>query len=656
MRGKNKKIAFLLVAVFIGALLGGAIYAKEQQMAAGGWTERDGCVYYIGESGRRLFGWQQIDGRQHYFNTNGALASIQGVDVSEFQYGVDWRKVKEAGYEFAIIRLGYRGSRWEALEQDSYFHRNINEALDAGLSVGVYFYSQALDPAEAEEEARYVLDSISPYEKVEYPIVFDIEETVVPGRVTAAELTREEYTDVALAFCRVIQDAGYTPMIYSYQYILNERIDLEELAEQGIDLWYAYYGNPSRGFDGTFAIWQYTDTGNVPGIDGEADIDAAVVDYTGKNEDWECKGSLEPLPDENMELGAVRKVRAQSAGEESLRISWEKTANADGYFLYRRQNSGEYTRIAAVEETQFTDSQLIFGQTYEYQVVAYQLTDQGYHVGEFPLTGTLPAAPDVCVPEHMTAAGGKSGVRLDWSRACEADSYCVYKKEQSGEWQLACGNIKENFWLDREVRQGQEYQYCVSAVRMTDDGQRHESAPGGVRTVSLVMGGCGCIAGYPTLGPNMPEGRLTSYILELQEILGSLGYYSKVPDGVYGTQTMFGVQNFQNDYNLPADRIVDGEVWRSLFKLRNGPVNPEPEAPENGEPREESSPESVHSQWKEEAYQIAEGDTYYGIICRFYGEFSPQLLEAFCRYNGITPQTVLHGGDLVKIPDREAFH
>lgn len=147
-------------------------------------------------------------------------------------------------------------------------------------------------------------------------------------------------------------------------------------------------------------------------------------------------------------------------------------------------------------------------------------------------------------------------------------------------------------------------------------------------------------------------------------------------DGIYGIKTMFDVQNFQNDFNLPANRIINEQVWRELFyqhRLQTGQMLPEtikeegaethqpPE--ENPQNQEESRPPEENSQnqesqapeenTQEEVYRLSEGDTYYGIISRFYGEFSEKLLEAFCNYNGITPQTILHEGDMVKCPPKE---
>lgn len=685
MRGNYKRGLAVLIALAVGLTSVSALQAKETALSAGGWTERDGCQYYIGRSGRRLFGWQQIDGRQHYFNQNGALASIQGIDVSEFQYGIDWKQVKEEGYEFAFLRLGYRGSVWENIDQDSYFWVNMENARDAGMAVGVYFYSQAVNTEEAEEEARFVLDVLSYYDGLDYPVVLDLEESVQPGRVTQAGLSRREYTDIALAFCLKIREAGYTPMVYSYQYILNEKMNIEELERNGIDLWYAYYGNPSRGYDGTFSIWQYTDTGQVAGIYGEADLNAAVQDYSGKKQDLEQKGSLEPLPGENMELEAVHGARTRSAGPQSLQVSWQEVPNADGYFLYRRQNRGGYIRVADVKDTVYTDTQLQNGMTYEYQVAAYQVTADGYHVGKFPMVGTLPAEPDVAVPAGLSAAAGEEGtcVRLNWSPAEGADGYCIYKRQPGGQWKLAAQELQDTFWIDRQVRLEQEYQYRVSAIHRTEDGERHESAFGEEKTVSLLRGRYGCICGYPVLTPQMPEGQMMPYVQELQEILGELGYQGGSADGVYGIATMFDVQNFQNDYNLPADRVIDGEVWRELFyryRLQTGQILPEtsveesdvpPYQPEEEEsrPPEESSREeesrapeessreeesrAPEENTGEEIYCLSEGDTYYGILNRFYGEFSEELLEAFCSYNGITPQTILHGGDEVKCPPRE---
>ena len=202
--------------------------------------------------------------------------SLTGIDVSKWQYDIDWKKVKAAGVDYAIIRLGYRGTAPEGnCAMDPYFEQNIKGALDAGVQVGVYYFTQAITEEEAIEEANIVIEALKGY-NVTFPVVYDTEYRE-GGR--ANEMPNAERTACAKAFCDTILAAGYTPAIYTSTNwgILN--LNLEEL--KGYDLWYAYYGEPQDlYFPYEFSMWQYTDSGRVTGIDTNVDINISFMDYS----------------------------------------------------------------------------------------------------------------------------------------------------------------------------------------------------------------------------------------------------------------------------------------------------------------------------------------------------------------------------------------
>ena len=202
-----------------------------------------------------------------YYNADGSLASEAGVDVSEHDGDIDWQAVKAAGADFAMIRLGYRGYSQGTLALDDYFLANIKGASDAGLKVGVYFFSQAITADEARQEAQYVIDTLAGLGiTLAYPVAFD-QEPITNGDVARTDnITDEQLTANAIAFCQAVEQAGYQAMIYGNQHDLA-RLDLT--GELGAyPLWYAEYeaaGNvPTGKFD--FAMWQYTASGTVSGI------------------------------------------------------------------------------------------------------------------------------------------------------------------------------------------------------------------------------------------------------------------------------------------------------------------------------------------------------------------------------------------------------
>ena len=192
--------------------------------------------------------------------------TIPGIDVSAYQGDIDWQQVKESGIGFAIIRLGYRGYESGKLVEDSYALKNIRGALDAGLDVGVYFFSQAITVEEAAEEAAFVLERIKHYE-ITMPVVFDWE--YVSDEARTAGLDRRTLTDCYLEFCRIIDEAGYTPMSYFNTYQSRSMMYLYELEEY--PFWLALYSNRMT-FPYRIEMWQYTCTGRVPGIQGDVDI------------------------------------------------------------------------------------------------------------------------------------------------------------------------------------------------------------------------------------------------------------------------------------------------------------------------------------------------------------------------------------------------
>lgn len=192
-----------------------------------------------------------------------------GIDVSVYQKEIDWKAVAADGIDFAILRLGYRGYTEGGLFMDQNFEANLSGAVDAGLDVGVYFFSQAITPAEAEAEAAYVLNALEGYDTV-YPVAFDWE-PIEPGQNARTDgLDGESLTQCAAAFCKKIEESGRTAAIYFNQDMGYLRYDLRELKD--FCLWLAEYGSQPD-FYYHFDLWQYTHTGHVAGIEGNVDLD-----------------------------------------------------------------------------------------------------------------------------------------------------------------------------------------------------------------------------------------------------------------------------------------------------------------------------------------------------------------------------------------------
>ncbi|MBP3674181.1 MAG: hypothetical protein J6J18_10185 [Oscillospiraceae bacterium] len=193
--------------------------------------------------------------------------TITGIDVSAHQQEIDWEQVKASGVDFVMVRIGYRGYESGKLVIDPYADGNLVGAAAAGLDVGVYFFSQALSVEEAEEEAAFVLEAIKDYE-LTMPIVYDWE-TVSDEDARTHGMDARTLTDCSLAFMKAIEEAGYTPMLYFNSHQSEYLLHLEELKDY--DFWLAMYTN-RMDFPYKTKMWQYTNKGKVPGIEGYTDI------------------------------------------------------------------------------------------------------------------------------------------------------------------------------------------------------------------------------------------------------------------------------------------------------------------------------------------------------------------------------------------------
>ena len=200
-----------------------------------------------------------------------------GIDVSKYQGYIDWEKVKEAGFSFVMIRVGYRGyGEAGTMRPDDMANTHYRGAKAAGLEVGAYFFSQATNEEEAREEALYALELTEDWE-LDLPIVYDWE--YISEEARTAEVDADTLTACAKAFCQEISDAGRKTMIYVSPWFGNLHLDQLNEYPQWIAL-YKDYMDYKHHFD----MWQYTCTGSVPGVEGEVDINIFFPYWEG--EEW----------------------------------------------------------------------------------------------------------------------------------------------------------------------------------------------------------------------------------------------------------------------------------------------------------------------------------------------------------------------------------
>lgn len=249
-------------------------YLETQEILYTGWQNINGKTYYFLENHKYVTGEQVIQGAKYNFASDGTLVTSSGtfgIDVSKWNGNIDWKSVKASGASYVIIRCGYRGSSTGALIKDPKFEANIAGANAAGLKVGVYFFSQAVNEKEAVEEASMTIDLIRKY-KISYPVFLDVEGS--GGR--ADGIDKATRTAVCKAYCATVQNSGYTAGVYANKSWFTSKIDAGALGAYKI--WLAQYAAAPT-YNGRYNMWQYSSKGSIPGISGNVDLNLSYLGY-----------------------------------------------------------------------------------------------------------------------------------------------------------------------------------------------------------------------------------------------------------------------------------------------------------------------------------------------------------------------------------------
>lgn len=270
----------IILAIFFVAIIGIVYDAKEDETTTQETTTlfMNGEVPYYSDipaSAYETSSFVYDDNGRVVYNDESVKYST-GIDVSSHQGNINWEDVASDGIDFAILRVGYRGYGSAGnIRQDEMFTENAQKALDAGLKIGVYFYSQAITAEEAVEEAQFVIDIIEEYD-IECPVVFDWENEEGIGMRTD-NLSGDIITACAVSFCEKIKAAGYTPAVYFNLTDAYQRYDLAQISDYVF--WYAQHEGDSPAFYYQYSIWQYSDSGSVNGIDGYVDMNICFESF-----------------------------------------------------------------------------------------------------------------------------------------------------------------------------------------------------------------------------------------------------------------------------------------------------------------------------------------------------------------------------------------
>ena len=250
---------------------GGKFYRKSSKDTGytyTGWQTIDGSTYFFDKDGNKVTGEQVIQGAKYNFDSEGRLSAgsgTMGIDVSKWNGNIDWTAVRNSGVSYVIIRCGYRGSTGGSLIEDPTYRKNIKGAKAAGLQVGVYFFTQAINEVEAVEEASMVLNLISG-QGVTLPVYLDVEAS--GGR--ADGIGKDMRTRVCKAFCQTIQNSGYKAGVYANKTWFTSYINTASLTNYKI--WLAQYAATPTYTATRYDMWQYSSKGSVAGISGNVDM------------------------------------------------------------------------------------------------------------------------------------------------------------------------------------------------------------------------------------------------------------------------------------------------------------------------------------------------------------------------------------------------
>jgi GH25 family lysozyme M1 (1,4-beta-N-acetylmuramidase) len=265
------------------------------------------------------------------------MAEIYGIDVSKYQWTVDWEKVKAAGKSFAFVRLGWAGYDGPIAGNggiDSMFAANAKGAKAAGLHVGAYVYSYC-KTAEAARIAAQEAIQLAKQAGIDYPIAFDIEDKQYQT------MGRTLNTSITVAFLNEVAAAGLAPLLYTYKAFADAYLDMAQISA---DVWIAQYADKCT-YSGPYTIWQHSGSGKCDGVAGACDLDVAYKDYAVAVAEAPQESDCQQLAEQ---LAAAQAALAQAIAERDMAQARAEAAESEVERL--AETGGRYAKIKAIVE------------------------------------------------------------------------------------------------------------------------------------------------------------------------------------------------------------------------------------------------------------------------------------------------------------------
>ena len=214
--------------------------------------------------------------RMYSYDSEGNYNAMTGIDISSHNNVTDWKAVKADGIDFVMLRTGYRTYGGGILHEDEKFKQYYKEAKEAGLKIGAYFFSQAVNVQEAVDEAKLTAKQLKDC-PLDFPIAFDWEIIFDDDDARTDNIPVDTLTDLTLAYCQNMESIGYQPMIYQNKRTSLLKYDLPRM--QGIPFWLAEYGDgPTYIYE--YDMWQYSCKGDVDGVEGKVDMNLSFLDFS----------------------------------------------------------------------------------------------------------------------------------------------------------------------------------------------------------------------------------------------------------------------------------------------------------------------------------------------------------------------------------------
>ena len=402
-----------------------------------------------------------------------------GIDVSYFQGNIDWKKVKAAGVKFAILRCGRTRVHSFSIGKDEKFEEYVKGAHDAGIKIGVYYFSQATSVKEAQQEAKKTLEYINSHRSwITLPVFLDIETGKLGGKAYRInKVSRSQGTKNVLAYSKIIKDAGYEVGYYGNPNDLADMCDVSQLT--GCICWLARWST-STTYSSPYDYWQYSSSGKVNGISGRVDCNFR---YSGKSE----AETEVPVPEDSGKPAQVTGLKVTNQGDNFLDLKWNAVSTAERYKVEGKADGGSFKELAVSVGNTCKLTGLKSGTAYTLRVKAVNAKGTGSASASVTAstTGNLAAQPapqpepepepepqpvkrtDLAAPKLLSAENVNGGVRVKWEKVNEAELYRVYRKSKGGQWTVLVDTTSLSY-LDKSAKNGTWYRYTVRCINASD--------------------------------------------------------------------------------------------------------------------------------------------------------------------------------------------